>query len=253
MEWDVVQQRSIRLARVAGFMTGRRGLWIAASAGALGLVLLAGSRLPAADWAVAIASRIRGAGASGVLLFTAAYVLATVALLPGSLLTLVAGFAYGPVGGLLVTSPASVLAATVAFLLGRTAFRGRVQRRLAGSPRARALNRAIGRDSFKLILLLRLSPVVPFNLLNYALGASEASVGRYVAASFIGMLPGTWMYVYLGSLATTAAALTDAGRGGGAGRIALSVGGLVATVAAVAIVTRSARGALERELNAEGP
>jgi uncharacterized membrane protein YdjX (TVP38/TMEM64 family) len=225
-----------------------RGLKLAAIVAALAFVLVLGWLLPIGVWTVTLADRVRGAGAAGVLLFTAAYVAATVALLPGSLLTLAAGFAYGPIGGLLVASPASVLAATTAFLLGRTALRGWVQRKIADAPRTRALSRAAGRDSFRLILLLRLSPVVPFNILNYALGVSEASFSRYVVASFIGMLPGTWLYVYLGSLATTAAELTDASRGEGPGKLALTVAGLVATVLAVVLVTRSARQALDREL-----
>lgn len=218
---------------------------------ALAVVLALGWLLPVGAWTLTLADRVRGAGAAGVLVFVAAYVVATVALLPGSALTLVAGFAYGPVGGLLVTSPASVLAATTAFLLGRTTLRGWVQRKIAGRPRIRAISQAIGRDSFRLILLLRLSPLVPFNLLNYALGVSEARLSRYVAASFIGMLPGTWLYLYLGSLATTAAELTDASRGGAPGKLALTIAGLVATVLAAALVARSARRALERELTIE--
>ncbi len=90
--------------------------------------------------------------------------------------------------------------------------------------------------------------MIPFNILNYALGLSDAHVGRYVVASFAGMLPATWMYVYLGSLATTAAGLTDASRGGGTGRLALTAAGLVATVVAVVLVTRAARKALDEEL-----
>lgn len=238
-------------AREATVKPGR-DLKLAAILAALALFLALGWLLPVGDWTIALADRVRGAGAAGVLLFIAVYVAATVALLPGSVLTLAAGFAYGPIGGLLVTSPASVLAATTAFLLGRTALRGWVQRKIAGTPRIRALSRAIGKDSFRLILLLRLSPVVPFNILNYALGVSEASLSRYVVASFIGMLPGTWLYVYLGSLATTAAELTDASRGGGPGKLALTVAGLVATVLAVVLVTRSARQALDREFKTEG-
>lgn len=220
-------------------------------AAALALLLALGWLLPLGNWIVALAERVRGAGTAGVLLFMVAYVIATVALLPGSALTLAAGFAYGPIGGLLVASPASVLAATAAFLLGRTALRGWVQRTITGTPRIRALSGAIGKDSFRLILLLRLSPVFPFNMLNYALGVSEASLSRYVVASFIGMLPGTWLYVYLGSLATTAADLTEAGQGASAGKLALTVAGLAATLLAVVLITRSARQALDRELAGE--
>jgi uncharacterized membrane protein YdjX (TVP38/TMEM64 family) len=171
-----------------------------------------------------------------------------VALVPGSLLTMVAGFAYGPITGLLVALPASVLAATTTFLLGRTVLRGWIERQIAQSARARALDRAIERNTFKLILLLRLSPVIPFNVINYALGLSKAHLGRYIAASFFGMLPGTWLYAYLGSLATTAGELSDASHGGGRERLVLTIGGLAATIVAVAFVTRAARRALEQEL-----
>ena len=204
--------------------------------------------LPVREWTIAVAERIRGAGATGVLMFVAVYVVAAIALVPGSLLTMAAGFAYGPIGGLLVASPASVLAATAAFLLGRTALRGWVQKKIAESQKTRALDRAIGHNSLKLILLLRLSPVVPFNVLNYVLGVSDAPVGRYVIASAIGMLPGAWLYVYLGSLATTAAGLTEASEGGGPARLALTIAGLIATVVAVLLITRAARRMLDEEL-----
>lgn len=226
---------------------------IAFGAGAVALVVALGWLLPVRHWTIALAERIRGAGPTGVLIFLAVYIVAEVALVPGSLLTMTAGFAYGPLGGLLVASPASVLAATAAFLLGRTVLRGWIQKKIERSPKSRALDRAIGRNSFKLILLLRLSPVIPFNVLNYMLGLSDANLARYVVASFIGMLPGTWLYVYLGSLATTAAALTEAGRGGGPARIALTSAGLIATVIVVVFVTRAARRALEEELQRGRP
>jgi uncharacterized membrane protein YdjX (TVP38/TMEM64 family) len=204
--------------------------------------------LPVREWATALAERIRGAGPKGVLFFVAVYVAAEVALVPGSLLTMAAGFAYGPIRGLLVASPASVLAATTAFLLGRTVLRDWIRRTVARSPEARAIDRAVERNSFKLIVLLRLSPVIPFNMLNYALGLSNANLGRYVVASFVGMLPGTWLYVYLGSLTTTAAGLGEASRGGGRARLLLTVVGVAATVLAVVFVTRAARRALEQKL-----
>jgi uncharacterized membrane protein YdjX (TVP38/TMEM64 family) len=217
-------------------------------AGVIGLVVILSWLLPVREWVVALAERLRGAGARGVLIFMTAYVISAVALVPGSLLTMAAGFAYGPIGGLLMASPASVLAATVAFVLGRTVLREWVRQKIAASPRGLALDRAISKNSFKLILLLRLSPLVPFNLLNYALGLSGVGVGRYVVASFIGMLPGTWLYVYLGSLATAAAGLTEADRRGGPQRVTLIVAGLAATVSVIVLVTRAARRALDEEL-----
>lgn len=224
---------AVILARVAG----------------VALVAVLAWRLPASGWVVGLADWMRGHGSAGVALFVVAYAAGVVALLPGSLFTLAAGFAYGPIGGLLVASPASVLGATAAFLLGRTVLRGWARKQISQSSKAGALDRVIGDDSFKLILLLRLSPAIPFNVLNYALGLSSASVGRYVGASFIGMLPGTWMYAYLGSLATTAAGLADASRGGGTARLTLTIAGLVATVIVIILVTRAARKALDAELS----
>ena len=219
-----------------------------------GLAILAAlvRYVPVAEWIVALAGQLRGMGAAGVVLFIGIYIAAVVTLVPGSLLTLAAGFAYGPIGGLLVASPASVLAATAAFLMGRTALRDWVRRQIQRSPRAQALDRVIGKNSFKLILLLRLSPVIPFNLLNYALGLSDATLGRYVVASFVGMLPATWLYVYLGSLATTAAGLATTGSAGGSLRLALTVAGLVATLLVIVVATRAARRALDEELKADG-
>jgi uncharacterized membrane protein YdjX (TVP38/TMEM64 family) len=218
------------------------------AAAAVGLLVLAGFLLPVQDWTVTLATSARGAGATGAVLFFVAYVVATVAMWPGSLLTLAIGFAYGPVWGLLLASPASVTAATAAFLLGRSVLRDRVQRRVQASRAARAIEQAVGREAFKLVLLLRLSPLVPFNLLNYALSLSRVRLGTYVLASFIGMLPGTALYVYLGSLATAAAELSSARSAGGSLKTTFYVGGLVATGLVVFFTTRAARRALATEL-----
>ncbi len=219
------------------------GAVIAAEVAAIGL-------LPYADWASHLAERARQAGAIGVLVFFVVYVISTVALLPGSILTLAIGFAYGPVWGLAIASPASVAAATCAFLLGRTLLRGWAERRVANAARIQAIDTAITREGFKLVALLRLSPLFPFSLLNYALSLTRVRLGTYVLASFIGMLPGTALYVYLGSLAPAAAELSSAARSGGTLRIVIYTVGLVATVAAVVIGTRAARRAIET--NVEG-
>lgn len=229
-------------------MTIRRGWKTAAIVGTVALVVALGALLPVREWIVGLGTDLRGMGARGVLLFAVVYVVSEVALVPGSLLALAAGFAYGPIGGVLIVSPASVAAATVAFLLGRTLLRGWVTRKASHSPALRALDQAAGRHGLKLILLLRLSPVIPFNLLNYALGASGASIRQYVVASFVGMLPGTFLYVYLGSLATTAANLNTAGEAGGTPSVVLSGIGLAATILVVVLATRWARRALQKEL-----
>ena len=208
-------------------------------------VVTAALLLPLAEWTIALATRARNTGAAGIAVFTLAYIVSTVALLPASLLTLAAGFAYGPVQGLLIVSPASVAAATVAFLLGRTSLRGWARRAIEKSPKARALDREVGAEGFKLVLLLRLSPVFPFALLNYALSLTQVPLRTYVVASFIGMLPGTALYVYLGSLATVAAEISSAGKGSAGGvRIGFYAVGLLATILVVVLATRAANRAI---------
>jgi len=205
-------------------------------------------RLPVAEWVVSLADGLRDMGPAGIALFILIYVLAAIVLLPAVPLTMAAGFACGPVEGLLVASPASLAAARAAFLLARTALRGRIRAVIDRHPMARAIDSSIAARPFWLILLLRLSPVVPFNILNYALGLSTVSLGRYVLASFVGMIPGAWMYVYLGSLMTTAAELGQAREARSPQEWALLVAGLVATILAVAVVTRAARRALDAQL-----
>ncbi|MCA1672249.1 MAG: TVP38/TMEM64 family protein [Actinobacteria bacterium] len=204
--------------------------------------------LPVADWVTILAERARNTGALGVALFFVAYVVSTVAFLPGSILTLAAGFAYGPLWGIAIASPASVAGATCAFLLGRTLLRGWAEARVGESARVRAIDAAVSREGFKIVLLLRLSPIIPFNALNYALSLSKVKVRTYVLASFLGMLPGTAMWVYLGSLAPAAAELSSAASGGGTTRTILYIAGLAATVAAALIGARAARRALDAQL-----
>lgn len=204
--------------------------------------------LPIAEWTTSLAGRARNTGTTGVVLFFLAYVVSTVAFLPGAILTLAAGFAYGPVWGLALASPASVAGATCAFVLGRTVLRGWAERKVGQSRKAQAIDAAVEREGLKLVLLLRLSPVFPFNALNYALSLTRISLGQYVLGSAVGMLPGTALYVYLGSLAPAAAELSSAASTGGTTRTLVYVVGLIATIAVVVVATRAARRALRGEL-----
>jgi uncharacterized membrane protein YdjX (TVP38/TMEM64 family) len=220
----------------------------------IGIILVAAAVvasifLPVAPWALAVVEWVHDAGAAGVGLYALAYVVATLLFLPGSVLTIGAGFAYGPLFAILLVSPVSVLAATVAFLAGRSIARPWVARRMAEDPRFASIDAAVGDSGFLIVLLLRLSPLVPFNLLNYALGLTRIRLRDYVLASWIGMLPGTLLYVYLGSLLTSTSQIVSGERppAGGWGQ-ALYWGGFVATVLAAVLVARVARRALNRAL-----
>jgi len=212
-------------------------------------VLAAAYLLPLGQWALSLVEWVRSAGATGVAAYFLVYVSAVVLLLPGSVLTLGAGFVYGPLYGTMFVSPASVLGATLAFLLGRSVARNWIAARVARNPKFAAIDEAVGRDGFKIVLLLRLSPVFPFSLLNYALGLTRVRLRDYVLASFLGMLPGTFLYVYLGSLITNTAQLVSGQRTqGGMAQQLFFWGGLAATVLVTVLITRTARRALDNAL-----
>ncbi len=186
-------------------------------------------------------------GPVGAVVFGAVYVLATVLMMPGALLTLGAGLLFGVLWGTVTVSIASTAGAALAFLVGRFVARGWVASKVSARPNFQAIDRAVGREGFKIVLLTRLSPVFPFNLLNYAYGLTAVRFRPYVLASWIGMLPATVLYVYLGSLARSVAAVA-------AGRERTTVDyvfygvGLVVTVVVVVLVTRVARKALKNAL-----
>jgi uncharacterized membrane protein YdjX (TVP38/TMEM64 family) len=217
---------------------------------AIAAVLTAAFFLPLGRWTLQVVEWVRGAGLVGVSVYFATYVAAAVLVIPGSVLTLGAGFLYGPLRGTLLVSPASVAGATLAFFLGRSLARDWIAARVARNAKFAAIDEAVAKNGFKLVLLLRLSPVFPFSVLNYALGLTRLSARDYILGSFLGMLPGTFLYVYLGSLITNAAKLLSGHRPSGGGwQQILFWGGLVATVLVTAIITRIAKEALNEELS----
>lgn len=221
---------------------GRIALW----GGAAVAFALAARYFEAPALLVGALDGIARLGAWGPALFVVLYVAATVLFLPGAILTLGAGFVFGLGLGAVVVSISATLGATAAFLVGRYVARGWVARKIEHNARFRAVDEAVAREGWKIVGLMRLSPVFPFNLLNYAFGITRVSLRDFVLASWIGMMPGTVMYVYLGSVAGDLAAA-------GAGRAsrtpaewALYAGGLLVTAVVTVYVTRVARRALDR-------
>ncbi len=184
--------------------------------------------------------------------FILLYVVATVCFVPGLPLTLAAGAIFGVVAGTALVSVGSTLGATAAFLVGRTVARDWVGRRIQSWPRFRAVDGAVASRGFWVVLLMRLSPALPFFLLNYAFGITAVKLREYVLGSWIGMFPATLAYVYAGSLAANVGqALTGKAQLGTTGWVLLGVG-LLATVTVTVLVTRLARGFLEREMAPPG-
>jgi uncharacterized membrane protein YdjX (TVP38/TMEM64 family) len=214
------------------------------------LLVTAGLILPVREYLSAALGWMASHRESSWLAFIALYVLATVCMVPGLILTVAAGAIFGLLRGVVLVSAASVLGASAAFFIGRTVARGWTQRRIAAWPRFRALDGALTARGFWIVLLTRLSPLFPFNLLNYAYGVTAVRPRDYIAASWLGMLPATVVYVYAGSAAANLAQALAGGAHLGRSGALLLVLGLAATVAVAVLVTRIARAQLERELAA---
>jgi uncharacterized membrane protein YdjX (TVP38/TMEM64 family) len=145
-------------------------------------------------------------GVWGASIIAAFYIPACLLVLPGSIITVAAGFFFGVPIGVLTALVGANVGACAAFLVARTLGRERVTLKIVNHPKFAALNEAVGKEGFKIVLLLRLSPILPFNILNYALGLTKISFRDYALASIIGMLPEILVLVYFGSAVRT---LTD--------------------------------------------
>ncbi len=213
------------------------------------VLVIAGLRLlPIQDYLERFLDWASGTGYPGMAVFVLVYVVAAVCFLPGSVLTLGAGAIFGLAWGTAVVSVGSTLGAAFAFLTGRYLARERVARWAGENPRFAAVDTAVGRAGGRIVLLTRLSPLFPYNLLNYLFGLTRIGFWSYLLASWIGMLPGTILYVYLG-VAGRAVAQAAVGPGIGNGWEALFWGvGLGATVLLTYTVTRLARRALSEEV-----
>jgi len=222
-----------------GFPLSRIALIVVGVAGLLVLGRQAGRYIPQfAQW-------VNELGFWGPVVFILGYAAAAVLFVPGSLLTLAAGAIFGLARGVVYVFIAAVLGSAAAFLVSRYLARQAIERRMANNPRFAAIDRAVGAQGRRIVFLLRLSPVFPFNLLNYGLGLTQVRFADYVVAS-VGMLPGTLLYVYYGKLAGDVAALAGgAAPEKGAGYYAVLVLGLVATIVVTTLVTRTARRALQ--------
>jgi uncharacterized membrane protein YdjX (TVP38/TMEM64 family) len=217
--------------------------WIVILLVVIGLSILA-KVLPVRSWIASLIDWVQQLGPVGVIVFILAYALATVLFLPGWIFTVSAGLIYGVVRGTLIALTGATIGAALAFLVARYFLRENVKQFAEKNPRFKAIDDAIGKDGWKIIGLLRLSPLIPFNFSNYFYGITSVSFGAYVAISAIGMLPGTLLYAYLG-------AIGKAGVTGGASShsmwqyVFLGIG-LIATIAVTILVSRIARNALKK-------
>lgn len=200
--------------------------------------------LPVKEWIREFVAWVQQLGPAGVVIFIIAYALATVLFLPGWIFTVSAGLIYGIVAGTAIALTGAVIGASLAFLVARYLLRQNIEELTKKNPRFRAIDEAIGKNGWKIVGLLRLSPLIPFNLSNYFYGITSISFPAYVFVSAIGMIPGTLLYAYLG-------AIGQAGVSGGTTthskwQYVLLAIGLVATIAVTILVSRIARNALKK-------
>jgi uncharacterized membrane protein YdjX (TVP38/TMEM64 family) len=218
-----------------------RARWIVVGVVLIAVVTAAAVLLPLQQWVDAFATWVEALGVSGMLIFALVYIVAVVALFPASLLTVAAGVAFGLWAVPLVIASAAT-GATLAFLLSRYLFRERVQRWARRRPELAAVDEAVRANGWKVVGLLRLSPLVPFNLQNYFFGVTRIALLPYVLATTVGIVPGTVLYVAIGVVgrATVGSGRLDVTR------IVLLVVGLLATIGVVVLVARKANEELRR-------
>jgi uncharacterized membrane protein YdjX (TVP38/TMEM64 family) len=211
-------------------------------------LFLAMKFLPVQQWLRSFNDWVGQMGVAGIFIFIGVYAVATVLLAPGAILTIGAGFAFGLWKGFLAVSAGSTLGAALAFLVARFIARDRVEAIAKGNEKFRKIDHAIGKQGAKLVFLLRLSPVIPFNLSNYLYGLTGVKFWPYVLASWLGMMPGTLLYVYIGTAgkaAVSAAAGGEAMKHGWQYWTFMSVG-LAATIVVTIWVTKIARHAVRK-------
>ena len=211
-------------------------------------LFLAMKFLPVQQWLRSFNDWVGQTGLAGIFIFIAVYAAATVLLAPGAILTIGAGFAFGLWKGFLAVSAGATLGASLAFLVARFVARDKIEAMARRNSKFQRIDNAIGKQGAKLVFLLRLSPVIPFNLSNYFYGLTGVSFWPYLLASWIGMMPGTFLYVYIGTAgkAAVSAAGGEAVKQGWQYWMFMSIG-LVATIVVTVWVTKIARDALKKQ------
>lgn len=192
---------------------------------------------------------INSLGPPAAIAFIGIYALATIAFFPGSILTIGGGVLFGVFWGSIYVFLGATLGATGAFLVGRYLARDWVKEKIEQYPKFKVIDQAVKQDGLKIAVLTRLSPIFPFVLLNYAYGITGVSLRDYVWGC-LGMIPGTVLYVYIGSLASSLANLGSETQTENPWLSwAVRLLGFAATVAVTIYITKIARQALAAEIS----
>ena len=201
--------------------------------------------LPIETWLQEFNAWVAQLGSWGFVVYGIFYIVATVLFVPGALTTIGSGFLFGLGWGTAVVSVSATIGASLAFLIARYLARDWVISKAGQSPRFNAIDQAIGKQGWKIVGLLRLSPALPFSLSNYLYGLTAVRFVPYVLATWIGTFPGTMMYVYFGAIGKAGLEAASTGGGTPPAQQALLIVGLVATIVVTIFVTRIAQKALK--------
>lgn len=214
----------------------------------LAILIIAVSTLPIEEWLVFARAWIALHTLPGALLFVAAAIVLTIAMVPGSLLMAAGGFLFGLGTGFPIVWISIGVAAGSAALVSRTLLRDWLMGRFANDARFKAIDSAVAEKGFLIVVLSRLSLLMPYNLLNVIYGLSSIPLGKMTFATWLGMTPAVLLYTYIGSVAATAEQLMSQGEAGGWTRNLVIAGGLVMILVVTWVVHRTATQALRREL-----
>ncbi len=225
-------------------MAAKKYLEIAGVVLAIAAFVLAVQKLPIESWLESLKASVADLGFVGMVIFALVYAAATVLMIPGSLLTLAGGAVFGLVPGFFTVWNGATLGAALAFLVSRFLARKRVEAWIQGKPSFSVIDKAVAKEGWKIVFLTRLSPVFPFNFQNYAYGLTSVSFWHYVLASWTGMIPGSFLYVYFGTLGRSGLEAASGAASEQTLRLVLQVVGLLATLAVTVLITRTAKRAL---------
>lgn len=192
---------------------------------------------------------MQNSGVAGVALYTLSYCVAAIFAAPIVLFHGLAGYVYGPVKGVLISSPSCVLAASVAFGLGRSVLRKSVRKRLEGNKRWQAIETLMLADGFKVSTLLRMTPVIPQNFFPFAAGSTTMRYRDFALATWIGLLPIQCVQAIVGSQLGNIASFVRGERSSSPGGIWGAIALVVVSIVMIVLVIRTARARLQGMMN----
>ena len=212
-------------------------------------VFVAWLALPVKEWIESFSDWVEGLGFWGGVIYAAFYAIATVLLVPGAPLTIAAGLVFGLAVGFPVVLVGATIGAALAFLAARYLVRQKVREIVDERPRLKAVDRAVAEEGWKIVAMVRLTPIIPFNVQNYFFGLTEINFWHYVAATAIGIVPGVLLYLYLGAIG---GATLAGGEKFGPLQWGFLGAGLVITIVAVLLITKKAKAKLKQAGVADG-